>query len=233
MSQQITNTNENIENILLGVAEQNNEVRVQAEKALTDLEANRDNYILSLLSMVRISSHSSVRLVASVLLRQKLTQNEDPFWYLITDETKYQLTGNLLQILNNEKVLIIKEKICDIISEIASMIFEAGDWPELMPSLHSLCQSPEPYNRICGLRIFKNLSPYIAEYRREELPRLRVCLNSSSNSFFRHFISCFCSKKTVPLSKSKPAKQRPRSSPISILLIWGTFCACYRSSCVR
>ena len=51
MSQQITNTNENIENILLGVAEQNNEVRVQAEKALTDLEANRDNYILSLLSV--------------------------------------------------------------------------------------------------------------------------------------------------------------------------------------
>lgn len=59
MSQQITNTNENIENILLGVAEQNNEVRVQAEKALTDLEANRDNYILSLLS---------VRIILFVLL---------------------------------------------------------------------------------------------------------------------------------------------------------------------
>ena len=59
MSQQITNTNENIENNLLGVAEQNNEVRVQAEKALTDLEANRDNYILSLLS---------VRIILFVLL---------------------------------------------------------------------------------------------------------------------------------------------------------------------
>ena len=59
MIQKITNTNENIENILLGVAEQNNEVRVQAEKALTDLEANRDNYILSLLS---------VRIILFVLL---------------------------------------------------------------------------------------------------------------------------------------------------------------------
>ncbi|KAK8814097.1 hypothetical protein WA158_007959 [Blastocystis sp. Blastoise] len=166
--------NNDLELILNGLITGDNERRNLAERALVESESHTEEFILGLVNILKISTHSAIRSMAAVLLRQKLFLGEDPMWNYMPENIQQTLKKDLLIILDGERQQVIKEKICDIISELGNYLLADQEWPELIPCLFSLCQSPDPSKRVCSLRILGDIASFITILYRDDINRLKT-----------------------------------------------------------
>ncbi|KAM7453300.1 hypothetical protein BLSTO_05957 [Blastocystis sp. subtype 1] len=116
-----------MEQLLKQLLTVNNDNRSRGEGALAELEKHPESYITSLVSVIHTSSLSSVRNLACILMRQKLNTGEDGVWDKLSPAYQTSVKAQLLQLLENEKELNIREKICQCIGELGLSRLEVGD----------------------------------------------------------------------------------------------------------
>lgn len=124
--------------MLSAVLAPDNAVRKQQEALLLALRRDHPNeFVITLLKILHTCADQSLKVLASVLLRQifsSLNPNLQT-WKLLTAQTQTFVTSSLLQALEKETAWVVAKRIGETISELAILLL-AGDtpagWPELL-----------------------------------------------------------------------------------------------------
>jgi len=170
------------EQIILQNLTPDNAIRAQAEAAFNETKKQPDFCILSLVQLIRQSSHEQVRSLCSVLLRRSVISSDSSLWPLISAQTQQTVKVQLLEALEAEQLNHIRKKLSDAIAEVASTIFEAqGKWDELLPYMFKCTKSPNDGQREAALNIFQQLALDIGESMRPHFPVLKEVLNEGLN----------------------------------------------------
>ncbi|KAJ0623769.1 putative TOG domain, importin beta family [Helianthus annuus] len=167
-----------------------NEQRSNAEELFNlckQVDPNR--LVLKLAHMLQLSPHMEARAMSAVLLRKQLTQDESLVWNSLSPETQSSLKSVFLNCVQNEQAKTIMKKLCDAISELASVILRDNGWPELLPFMFQ-CVSSDNYKlQESALLIFAHLSQYVGESLIPHIKHLHgvflQCLTTSGSADVR------------------------------------------------
>ena len=136
--------------MLSAVLSPDNTVRKQQEALLLALRKDHPNeFVISLLKILHQSSDQSIKVLASVLLRQIFSSLHPSLqtWTLLNPVTQGLVTTSLLQILENETSWILSKRIGETISELAVLLLSGDtptEWPQLLTHLvNSLASGPK------------------------------------------------------------------------------------------
>ncbi|XP_021980534.1 importin-5 [Helianthus annuus] len=180
-----------------------NEQRSNAEELFNLCkQADPNRLVLKLAHMLQLSPHMEARAMSAVLLRKQLTQDESLVWNSLSPETQSSLKSVFLNCVQNEQAKTIMKKLCDAISELASVILRDNGWPELLPFMFQ-CVSSDNYKlQESALLIFAHLSQYVGESLIPHIKHLHgvflQCLTTSGSADVRiaalsaaiNFIQC-------------------------------------------
>ncbi|KAJ0957796.1 putative TOG domain, importin beta family [Helianthus annuus] len=183
-----------------------NEQRSNAEELFNLCkQADPNRLVLKLAHMLQLSPHMEARAMSAVLLRKQLTQDESLVWNSLSPETQSSLKSVFLNCVQNEQAKTIMKKLCDAISELASVILRDNGWPELLPFMFQ-CVSSDNYKlQESALLIFAHLSQYVGESLIPHIKHLHgvflQCLTTSGSADVRiaalsaaiNFIQCLSS----------------------------------------
>ena len=89
-----------LELILSNILNSNNNIRKESENKLTLYYNNPNEYINLLMEIFNISNNINSKLLAGVLLRQQIDA-QDLCWDKCSNEIKFYVRNNLLNLLNN------------------------------------------------------------------------------------------------------------------------------------
>ncbi|KAI3798367.1 hypothetical protein L1987_33641 [Smallanthus sonchifolius] len=147
-----------------------NEQRSQAE-TLFNLckQQHPDTLILKLSQLLHSSPHAEARAMSAVLLRRILTlagddeSQSETLYPSLSPATQLTLKSTLLESVSRESSKSISKKLCDTVSELASLVLPENGWPELLPFMFQCVTSGNPRHRESALLIFAQLAQYIGE----------------------------------------------------------------------
>ena len=123
--------------MLSAVLAPDNTVRKQQEALLLALRKDHPNeFVVSLLKILFQSQDESIKVLASVLLRQIFSSLHPSLqtWSVLTPETQSLVTTSLLSILEKETSWVLAKRLGETISELAVLLL-AGDTPTGWPGL--------------------------------------------------------------------------------------------------
>ncbi|CAO2829312.1 unnamed protein product [Amaranthus hypochondriacus] len=121
-----------------------NEQRSQAEIAFNLCkETNPDSLTFRLVSTLQFSSNNEIRAMSTILLRNLFTRSK--IWTQLSPVSQSSLKIVLLECLQRADCKTITNKLCDVISAVASAIIPHNGWPEIFPFLFN-CVSSDDVN---------------------------------------------------------------------------------------
>eukprot|EP00164_Ancoracysta_twista_P002896 GFYU01003852.1.p1 GENE.GFYU01003852.1~~GFYU01003852.1.p1 ORF type:complete len:393 (-),score=148.17 GFYU01003852.1:225-1313(-) len=135
-----------------------NNVRKQAEEFIkqgTKTVACVEPLVANLLQ----SQDVTVRQLSAVLLRMKIPK----LWTQLPEQVKATIKSTVLQQVIQEPESIVRKATCTFISVIGKFEVPNNSWPELMPMLFQMSQSPEETTREVGITLFSNLTDHIGD----------------------------------------------------------------------
>ncbi|VAH44487.1 unnamed protein product [Triticum turgidum subsp. durum] len=140
-------------------------------------------------SLAAPATPAELRAMAAVLLRKLLspTASSDsssaappPLWPLLSPDGQAALKAHLLAALQSDPPKPIAKKVCDAISELATLLLPENTWAELLPFLFRAASTPEAPNlQESALLIFARLADYIAESLLDHLMTIHNLLASA------------------------------------------------------
>ncbi|KAM3365186.1 hypothetical protein ACQJBY_015128 [Aegilops geniculata] len=140
-------------------------------------------------SLAAPATPAELRAMAAVLLRKLLspTASSDssasappPLWPLLSPDGQVALKAHLLAALQSDPPKPIAKKVCDAISELATLLLPENTWAELLPFLFRAASTPEAPNlQESALLIFARLADYIAESLLDHLMTIHNLLASA------------------------------------------------------
>ncbi|XP_028790376.1 importin-5 [Neltuma alba] len=191
------------ESLISNLLSTTNDQRSQAESLFNlCLQTHPDALFLKLAHLLQSSPRPEARTMSTILLRRQLTRQDANLWPQLAPSTQSSLKLVLLNSLQTEDVKSITKKLCDTISELASVILPDGGWPELLPFMFQCVTSDNLKLQEAALLIFAQLAHYIGETLVPQLSTLHAvflqCLTSSKSSDVRiaalgasiNFIQC-------------------------------------------
>eukprot|EP01060_Flectonema_neradi_P018701 TRINITY_DN255_c2_g1_i1.p1 TRINITY_DN255_c2_g1~~TRINITY_DN255_c2_g1_i1.p1 ORF type:complete len:1075 (+),score=243.02 TRINITY_DN255_c2_g1_i1:63-3287(+) len=131
-----------LENILAGCMNPSQEIRVQAEAAITDLLKKQESVPL-LIAQLEHSANEGVRNLGSILLRKKIVGH----WRKLEIPMRTELKASLLRSATKEPVRLVRLAVAHCIAMLAKAEVASGTWPELFQFLEQGSQSSEVAHR--------------------------------------------------------------------------------------
>uniref|UniRef100_A0A1D1XN17 Importin-5 n=1 Tax=Anthurium amnicola TaxID=1678845 RepID=A0A1D1XN17_9ARAE len=162
-----------------------NDQRSQAE-ALFNLCRDHHPEILALRlgHLLHSSVHQEIRAMSAVLLRKQLASAAGDVWPRLSPATQADLKSLLLAAVQREEAKSISKKLCDTVSELASILLPDNAWPELLPFMFQSVTSDSPRLQESALLIFSQLAQYIGDILLPHLSTLHsvflTCLSSAT-----------------------------------------------------
>eukprot|EP01099_Mayorella_cantabrigiensis_P001597 TRINITY_DN1715_c0_g4_i3.p1 TRINITY_DN1715_c0_g4~~TRINITY_DN1715_c0_g4_i3.p1 ORF type:complete len:619 (-),score=165.84 TRINITY_DN1715_c0_g4_i3:797-2548(-) len=126
--------------------------------------------IQNLAHIIFNSQVEGVRQLAGVLMRKKLVGH----WGKLPEDFQTQFREALLQRVVVEPSSLVRKSIGELIGLLGRLLVPMGLWPNLLPFLFQLTQSPQPEHREIAMRLFCSLSEHIPEQLK---PHLNVIHN--------------------------------------------------------
>ena len=104
-------------------------------------------------------------MLSAVLLRRftsVILDEEGSLWVSLKDDEKNIFKEQVLNLINTEKVRIVRIRICDLIAELGGSIFESDKdhWKELLLKLAQMFQSEAEDDLETAFRICESYIPY-------------------------------------------------------------------------
>ncbi|XP_024975878.1 importin-5-like [Cynara cardunculus var. scolymus] len=162
--------NSHFETLISHLMSAANEQRSQAETLFNLCKQNHpDTLVLKLSQLLHSSPHAEARAMSAVLLRRILTISSDDesqsqtLYPSLSPATQLTLKSTLLESVSRESSKSISKKLCDTVSELASLVLPENGWPELLPFMFQCVTSGNPRHRESALLIFAQLAQYIGE----------------------------------------------------------------------
>lgn len=126
----------NLQLILQGVLNPDNNIRKEAEAKLSEYKSHKTALCYCLSILLIESKDKSVKTLASVLLRKSLTIGEteevSQTWAEMEDNYRNSIKDNILKAVIAESEKNQKIKYCDTMATIVENVFESkGSWPDL------------------------------------------------------------------------------------------------------
>eukprot|EP01087_Luapelamoeba_hula_P021903 TRINITY_DN773_c0_g1_i1.p1 TRINITY_DN773_c0_g1~~TRINITY_DN773_c0_g1_i1.p1 ORF type:complete len:1105 (+),score=203.93 TRINITY_DN773_c0_g1_i1:1361-4675(+) len=163
-----------------------NNARGQAEAAFNSaVKQMPDRIVIFLLQLVRSSSEQHVRELCTILLRktlvskmtapgggEQIAENALQLWNQLSPQTQQTMKTELLLSIEHEQLTPVRKKLADTVSELALCLCTYlpaeeqlidSQWPDLMPFLFRLSQSPNDEHRRSALDMFSKLCLYLGE----------------------------------------------------------------------
>lgn len=182
--------------MLSAVLAPDNAVRKQQESLLLALRKDHPNeFVISLLRILHQCPDQSLKVLASVLLRQIFSSLHPSLqtWKFLTAATQSLVTSSLLQILSQENSWVLAKRIGETISELAVLLLSGDhptEWPELLAHLvQSFNASPKQV--ASSLHILSGLCTFFhEELLKNKEALVRVCVHSLDSADLELKISC-------------------------------------------
>eukprot|EP01104_Vermistella_antarctica_P004136 TRINITY_DN14645_c0_g1_i1.p1 TRINITY_DN14645_c0_g1~~TRINITY_DN14645_c0_g1_i1.p1 ORF type:complete len:1121 (+),score=317.63 TRINITY_DN14645_c0_g1_i1:83-3364(+) len=192
--------------LVQAISNQDNNVRGQAEAQISQLAVNRpDDLIGGLLGLMVQWPDQTVQTLSGVLLRTYVAMRDCPW---SESKKQPQWKANLIEIIQAPAVpIFVKDRAIDIIGKIALVeylssaeddVSQANVWPELALWLFQFCSSPDATNRLCSLKIFSQVLPFIPK------------LMSDVNALRQLFLQCMDASQTLEV-RAEASKAACRS----------------------
>lgn len=146
-----------------------NDQRSQAETLFNICKQNHpDTLVLKLSQLLHSSPHAEARAMSAVLLRRILTIASDEsqsqtLYPSLSPTTQLTLKSTLLESVTRESSKSISKKLCDTVSELASLVLPENGWSELLPFMFQCVTSGNLRHRESALLIFAQLAQYIGD----------------------------------------------------------------------
>ncbi|KAK9986830.1 hypothetical protein SO802_031781 [Lithocarpus litseifolius] len=122
-------------------------------------QSHPDALALQLSNLLQSSPRPESRTMSAILLRRQLTD----IWPRLADSTRSALKSLVLTSLQTEQIKSISKKLCDTVSELASLLLPDNSWPELLPFIFHCVTSDNLSLQELSLIIFAQLAHYIGE----------------------------------------------------------------------
>ncbi|KAI4971339.1 hypothetical protein ZWY2020_002253 [Hordeum vulgare] len=108
------------------------------------------------------------------------TPSPHPLWPVLSPNGQVALKAHLLAALQSDPPKPIAKKVCDAISELATLLLPENTWAELLPFLFRAASTPEAPNlQESALLIFARLADYITESLLDHLMTIHNLLASA------------------------------------------------------
>ncbi|XP_076918274.1 uncharacterized protein LOC143578652 [Bidens hawaiensis] len=209
------------ETLILHLMSSSNDQRSQAELLFNLCKQTDPNSLfLKLGQMLQLSPHMEARAMSAILLRKQLTQDDSLIWNRLSPATQSSLKSILLTCVQQEEAKTIMKKLCDTVSELASVILPDNGWPELLPFMFQCVSSDSVKLQESAFLIFAQLSQYIGETLIPHIKHLHgvflQCLTTSGSADVRiaalsaviNFIQCLSSGDRDRFQDLLPAMMR-------------------------
>eukprot|EP01105_Mastigella_eilhardi_P026308 TRINITY_DN7519_c0_g1_i1.p1 TRINITY_DN7519_c0_g1~~TRINITY_DN7519_c0_g1_i1.p1 ORF type:complete len:1084 (+),score=338.99 TRINITY_DN7519_c0_g1_i1:30-3254(+) len=152
-----------VEEVVRRLMLNDNATRSQAEGLLAGwAQQSPDDLAVFLLAVMRNQAHEKdIRLMAGTLLRPLIAVKDADsrsVWAKLRPETQTTIKVEMLKGLQGEKCRQVIAKYSDSVSDIGAALYDAGQWPDLLPFLFQCTKSPDPMHRIFSLEIMAELA---------------------------------------------------------------------------
>mmetsp|Transcript_71880 Transcript_71880/g.83546 ORF Transcript_71880/g.83546 Transcript_71880/m.83546 type:complete len:1110 (+) Transcript_71880:60-3389(+) len=174
--------------LILNIQGNENKLRKESEKLLNQVrEANKDQYFLSLLHLLKSSANEKVRFFSATMLRKQLSSYSeasfDPCWKKLSPNTAKVIKEEVFILLRDETKPNIRDQICHLIGELGGTILamdeddkklvepEIKTWDKLLSHVMELWLSKIDIMLEAALKILTGLFDYTfdtyLEYRND------------------------------------------------------------------
>ncbi|PFH51906.1 hypothetical protein AMATHDRAFT_58124 [Amanita thiersii Skay4041] len=108
--------------------------------------------ISALASILASSPEQSVRQLAAVEMRKRVSQNSGKLWISLPSNEREEIKANLPGVVLREKNQLVRHSAARVIAAIASNEFSHSTWPKLLPDILQTCASDDVHQ--CEVGIF-------------------------------------------------------------------------------
>ncbi|KAJ3515059.1 hypothetical protein NLJ89_g1996 [Agrocybe chaxingu] len=140
-------------------------------------QLNQDFYkvpacISALASILASSPEISVRQLAAVELRKRVSQNSGALWALLPQNEREEIKVKLPELILAEPNNLVRHSSARVIAAIAAIEVPQGTWNQLLPFLQQTCTSSQVSHREVGAFILFTVLESIVEGFQSHLPGL-------------------------------------------------------------
>uniref|UniRef100_A0A6U4TJI8 TOG domain-containing protein n=1 Tax=Hemiselmis andersenii TaxID=464988 RepID=A0A6U4TJI8_HEMAN len=143
------------ENLIRGLMNPSNEERQAAEANFEALCNDPEKLCPMLFTALSTSQDVSVRSMSAVMVRKRVTKE---LFDKLAPATQEGVKQTLITAVTNEPEASVRHKIADTTGEIAAMVMEEREWPEMLPFLFNSAKSPTSTLRESAMLIFSRLT---------------------------------------------------------------------------
>mmetsp|Transcript_3719 Transcript_3719/g.9358 ORF Transcript_3719/g.9358 Transcript_3719/m.9358 type:complete len:1094 (+) Transcript_3719:94-3375(+) len=147
------------ENLIKRLMDQSNEERKVAEQTFEELCQHPDQ-VAQMLFTALSSPDVTVRSLAAIMIRKRINRT---LYDKLSPQTQQSVRSTLITSVQIETETPVRRKIADTTGEVASMILEEYDWPEMMPFLLDSAKTFQATLRESSMLIFSRLALVIGE----------------------------------------------------------------------
>ncbi|CAM9438788.1 unnamed protein product [Ectocarpus sp. 12 AP-2014] len=154
-----------LETLLAAFTNPDNEARRRAEVAWEDLKQRLPDEVLENMCAIlgrddaEAGEAAGLRAMAAVWLRTLFDVRSD-VWFRVQERTQKAVKVALLGRLTKEPVAHIRRKLTHTIGQLAEILSETAEWPELVRVTVALCDATEqsPEMKVVGLDLVNTLA---------------------------------------------------------------------------
>ncbi|KAG8987211.1 hypothetical protein FRB90_003546, partial [Tulasnella sp. 427] len=128
--------------------------------------------IPALFEIIATSPNQSVRQLAAVELRKRVSQSEGKLWRSLSLEIRQQVKSKILETILQEQVAIVRHSTARVIAAIASWEMVQNAWPELMGFVTQATGSPTAAHREVGIYVMYSVLETVIEGIKQQTPSL-------------------------------------------------------------
>lgn len=137
-------------------------------------QKQKDACTTGLVGLLKSSPHAPVRSLSAVLLRSKLTKGNPTIFLTLSQPVQELAKTTMLQCITTESTKLIRNQICDTVSEIAFAVLfaQGGSWDQLLPFLHQCYNSGQDHLICAALFLFGRLCEGVYGKIAQHLPKI-------------------------------------------------------------
>ncbi|CAG9771200.1 unnamed protein product [Ceutorhynchus assimilis] len=158
-----------------------NDIRVQAEEAYSNLPV--ESKISHLLSAIHNASlGDDARQMSAVLLRRIFSNDFATFYPKLPPESQAQLKEQVLLAVQQVRTENLRHKVCEVVAEVArNMIDDDGNnqWPEFLQFLFHCANDPSPMMKEAALTMFTSIPTVFGNQQNNYLDLIKQMLLQS------------------------------------------------------
>uniref|UniRef100_A0A8H7XV39 Importin N-terminal domain-containing protein n=1 Tax=Psilocybe cubensis TaxID=181762 RepID=A0A8H7XV39_PSICU len=163
---------QNLHNLLLQTTSNDTSLLKAATAQLNQDFYKSPQCIQALGQILASSPEVSVRQLAAVELRKRVSQNNNHLWLQLSPAERDSIKASLPQLILSEQNNLVRHSAARVVAAIATVEVAQGTWNELLPWLHSTCVSQNVAHREVGSFILFTVLESIVEGFQSHLPEL-------------------------------------------------------------